>query len=108
MEVSPLRALTLDHFHNTIHCCIRRNGSKPVEGIDTSKSTWFCFSHNSRNGSKPVEGIDTPLSLNKGIWKYFCRNGSKPVEGIDTLLLLTTLLLSRRRNGSKPVEGIDT
>ena len=38
-----------------------RNGSKPVEGIDTISAIFFSSSFFSRNGSKPVEGIDTTL-----------------------------------------------
>ena len=63
MEVSPLRALTLQ-YEDTISRAFRcRNGSKPVEGIDTlCHDCCSPFILSRRNGSKPVEGIDTSSS----------------------------------------------
>ena len=62
---------------------IRRNGSKPVEGIDTVLYSRPSHKIDGRNGSKSVEGIDTNTQfLNPRL--IFSRNGRKPVEGIDT------------------------
>ena len=63
MGVSPLRALTHTLFTHFKRSDNSRNGSKPVEGIDTFNIvlSFFCF--NCRNESKPVEGIDTSVIL---------------------------------------------
>ena len=47
------------------HLVFRRNGSKPVEGIDTRVLHFLRTVSYSRNGSKPVEGIDTDLLLDQ-------------------------------------------
>ena len=68
MEVSPLRALTPCPPHHLLSSHPRRrNGSKPVEGIDTGSELRISLrSSQGRNGSKPVEGIDTLfLSVNR-------------------------------------------
>ena len=55
-----MSVLKLQHF------VFRRNGSKPVEGIDTLLfKLYIIVPPDSRNGSKPVEGIDTDLLLDQ-------------------------------------------
>ena len=62
----------------------RRNGSKPVEGIDTYSTLLITrLKSTVEMEVSPLRALTRPFFL-FDLRFMICRNGSKPVEGIDT------------------------